>query len=158
MWLVAQTEPKKEQFVGDNIERQGYEYYLPKFREGSKTRLLFPRYVFCRVEGSWRFLTGTFGVISIIAFGERPGVISDGVIAALRAREDEFGFVILPDKTLEAPPLIKGQRILLRSGPFMGYIGLYDGQTSRDRERVLLELLGRKLVVRVNRDDIEVEG
>lgn len=157
MWIVVTTEPKKEQFVGDNIARQKHEYYLPRFVEDGKPKLLFPRYIFCRVEGSWRFLTGTFGVISVISFGERPGIISDDVVEAIRSQEGPDGYVVLPQNP-NTPSLKRGQRIRLRNGPYLGYIGLYDGQTSKDRERVLLELLGRKIVVRVNRDDIEVEG
>ncbi len=157
MWIVAQTEPKKEDFVAESIVRQKHEYYLPRFLEDEKPKLLFPRYVFCRVEGSWSFLTGTFGVTSVISFGTTPGIVPDDVIIALKAREGPDGYVVLPAKD-EAPALVKGQRILLRSGPYLGYIGLYDGQTARDRARVLLELLGRRTVVRVNRGDIEVEG
>lgn len=157
MWIVAKIETKKADFVAESIARQGHEYYLPKYLEGSKTKFLFPGYIFCRVETSWRFLTGTFGVISVISFGERPGIVADAVIEAIRVQEGADGLVVLPENP-NVPRLKKGQRIRLRNGPFLGYIGLYDGQTARDRERVLLELMGRRIVVRVNRDDIEVEG
>lgn len=157
MWIVAKVEPKKEKFVAENIERQKHEYYLPRFRESGKTKLLFPGYIFCRVEGSWRFLSGTFGVIYVISFGERPGVVPDDVIEGMKSQEGPDGFVILPKRD-ELPRLEKGQSVVLLKGAFLGYIGIYDGQTARDRERVLLDLMGRKVVVRVNRQDIEGRG
>jgi transcription antitermination factor NusG len=53
------------------------------------------------------------------------------------------GFVQLP----EAPPppsarvLRKGQRVKIISGPFTGQGGIFQGQTSRQRELILLAAL-----------------
>jgi hypothetical protein len=38
-------------------------------------------------------------------------------------------------------------------GSFRDHIGIYEGQNGKDRERVLLELLGRKVAVECKRAD-----
>lgn len=162
MWIVAKTEPKKEKFVADNIERQGHEFYLPRIKRRISVKHirlepLFPSYIFCNIEESWRFLSGTFGVLYILMFGGKPGRIEDEFIENLRAQEDEHGFVQLPEME-DDPPFDIGQPLRLRSGPFLGYIGLYDGQSARDRERVLLEIMGRTVPVYAKREDLEAGG
>lgn len=153
MWLVAKTEPKKERWVAENIARQGYSYYLPQYKDGKHVKFLFPSYIFCHTNGPWTFLSGTYGVLYVLTFGNKPGIVQDEVIQAIKDQEDEFGYVTIPEDI--PPPLQRGQRVLLRSGPFSGYIGIYEGQSSRDRERILLDLLGGKKVVHVKRDQIE---
>ena len=156
MWLVAKTDVKKENWAATNIEQQGYEYYLPKFKSvlRRRTEILFPGYIFCKTASSWRFLTGTRGVSYVLSFGDKPGTISDDFIQALKQRENAEGFVVLPQED-ERSRFVQGQSVRLRSGPFSGYIGLYDGQLASQRERVLLELMGRTVAVQVSGDDLE---
>jgi transcription antitermination factor NusG len=95
-------------------------------------------------------------VAYLLTSGDRPAVVRDEVISEFQALEDSEGFVVFPEQTIE-PQLQKGQNVRLRKGPFLGYIGLYDGQSAADRERVLLTLLGRDTVIYVSRDDIEAQ-
>jgi transcription antitermination factor NusG len=68
----------------------------------------------------------------------------------IRKREVN-GFVKLPMPDRRLKP---GQKVRIVSGSFAGQIGLYQGQTSRDRERVLLELLGQAVPVELPGKDI----
>lgn len=168
MWLVARTEHRKEGWVEDNIRNQGYDAYVPRYRERmtstgkvrqlARAVLLFPGYIFCYTEGPWRFLSGTRGVRNILMSGDRPGRVPDDFIQALKAQEDEDGFVALPDgpNAVERPKV--GELVRLRAGPFLSYIGIYDGRAAGELERVLLECLGRTTVLRVRLTDIEKAG
>lgn len=165
MWLVARTESRKEYWAKANIENQGYESYIPQYRErvtGSgklriltKTRLMFPGYIFCKTEGAWTFLTGTRGVTQLLMQGNKPGTVPDDVIEALKQQEDNDGFIVLPEHKKEQVRPVRGAKVRLRAGPFLSYIGIYDGQTSADFEKVLLNCFGRHTVLQVRLADIE---
>lgn len=165
MWLVARTDRQKELWAEANIQNQGYTAYLPRYRErmtpSGKVRklpaakLLFPGYIFCYTDGPWTFLTGTRGVTTVLMSGSKPGIVPDDVIAALKSQEDNDGYVMLPNKMQRSDQFERGSKVRLRAGPFLSYIGIYDGRTTADLERVLLNCFGRQTVVRVNLEDIE---
>lgn len=168
MWLVARTAFRKERWALENIQNQGYDAYLPQYRERvtstgklrklSHPRLLFPGYIFCQTEGTWTFLTGTRGVSHVLLSGSKPGTVPDDVITALMLQEDEDGFIALPDGPGEQVRPEIGEKVRLRAGPFLSYIGIYDGRTSGDFERVLLDCFGRKTILKVRLEDIEKAG
>lgn len=168
MWLVARTESRKERWAQENIANQGYEAYLPQYRERitsagkvrvhAHPRLLFPGYIFCRTDGPFVFLTGTRGISQLLMSGSRPGIVPDDLIAALKLQEDEEGFISLPDGPDDVPRPRVGEAVRLRAGPFLSYIGIYDGRSSGDFERVLLECFGRRTVLKVRLEDIEKAG
>ena len=64
---------------------------------------------------------------------------------------DRDGFIKLP----EAPPppvkrkIVVGAKVRIASGPFGGWQGLYSGQSTKDRERILLHVLGGQRVIRI---------
>lgn len=59
----------------------------------------------------------------------------------------------LPKQALNG--LKRGQRVKILRGPFEGKDGLYDGMLGHERERVLLDLLGRFARVELSRNAIE---
>ena len=159
-WVVVRTGANKELWAAQNVVAQGHDYYLPRVLELQRGRgkqgllvakPLFPRYLFVHtVDGQWRFLLGTFGVTGIILTGDTPAFVPDEDIAAVRDREHE-GNVILP-KEPEAGRFKEGQRVRIKSGVFSGQVGIYSGMGSRDREKVLLDYLGRRTSVLIADD------
>jgi transcriptional antiterminator RfaH len=140
---------------GQTIVALEYEAYLPMIRNNAvergiavlRDRPLFPRYLFVRiVNEQWRSLTGTFGVASIIMDGNRPASLPDIAIDQLRARERD-GYVVLPRP--EEITLTPGQAVRVTTGVFEGMVGVYQGMGPAERERVLLNILGRKTTVLV---------
>src|SRR5690606_37023711 len=87
-------------WAAENVERQGYKTYLPlvgeRTRNGLVVRPLFPRYLFVQTNGQWRFLMGTYGVSLLVMDGNKPAVLPDQQLEALRSREDLHGLVELP--------------------------------------------------------------
>lgn len=161
-WIVARTQPKREAWAAENVAKQGYEYYLPRVarapsrKERKRTgelssEPLFPRYLFVRTAGQWRWLTGTFGISSVVVIGTSPAVINDAVIARLRSIEDPDGLVCLPERVKLRP----GQAVDLTGGILAGQKGIYQGDAPHDRVKVLLDYLGRKTTVLVPSGDVE---
>jgi transcriptional antiterminator RfaH len=121
----------------------GYEVFLPLVQTKRAFQPLFSGYLFCRIVDRWRSINSTFGVLCLVRGGDCPARCPDHEIAALKAIT-VGGFVRLPEAPL-APVRRKiavGSRVKITAGPFGGMSGLYQGQSTRERELVLLNVLG----------------
>lgn len=147
------TRPNQESIAAENLRRQAYEHYCPKYlqmpkKQGQKptVRPLFPRYIFVFIEHVWYTLLGTRGISRVLMGDQAPQTIPATIIDALRLREDRQGLV-----SLEQPPkFLPGMKVKASEGPFAGYALVYDGMTSKERVRVLMDLLGRKVPMEVD--------
>jgi transcriptional antiterminator RfaH len=135
-WAVARTLIRRESFAGERLETAGFEIFVPRTRSGP----LFPGYLFVRIENRWRIVDRTMGVLGLIKFGDTPAKCPDGEIAVWRSQMDDHGLVRLPDA---APAgLRRGAKVNV------GVLtAIYAGMTAREREVVLIDLLGRRLAV-----------
>lgn len=158
-WYVVQTQVNGEAKAAQNLLRQGYEIYLPRYlkrrRHARKVdfaaKPLFPRYMFVAVDMAtqrWRSIQSTFGVARLISNGDEPAMVPEGVVAALRAREDEKGFVRLEAR----PDFAPGDKVRVLAGAFMDSAGLFNGMADHDRVSILLDMLGRKVRVLLDAD------
>jgi transcriptional antiterminator RfaH len=158
-WFVVQTQVNGEAKAARNLLRQGYEIYLPRYlkrrRHARKVdfvaRPLFPRYMFVTIDMAtqrWRVIQSTQGVSHLVCNGGEPATVPDGVLGALRAREDERGFV----RTEAKPAFTPGDKVLVLAGAFMDNAGLFDGMDDHDRVAILLDMLGRKVRVHLDAD------
>ncbi|MDR3466456.1 MAG: transcriptional activator RfaH [Xanthobacteraceae bacterium] len=158
-WYVVQTQPNGEAKAALNLRRQGFEVYLPRYlkerRHARKVdvtaRPLFPRYLFVAIDTAtqrWRAIQSTFGVARLVSNGDEPACVPDGVVHAIRAREDGRGFVALDLKPAFAP----GDRVRVVAGAFMDSAGLFGGLADHHRVSILLEMLGRKVRVLLDAD------
>jgi transcriptional antiterminator RfaH len=161
-WYVAYTRPRMEQTALFNLERQGFEAYLPLFKacrnsaEGLQTafEVMFPRYVFVRPAGARQSVStvaSTRGVCSLVRFGVQLAQVSLEVVEGIRAFEAERNRA-----NLEAiSPIQPGARVRLRKGGFRGLEGLVVS-VARQRVTFLLELLGRQKQVTVGHGELEL--
>lgn len=158
-WYVVQTQVNSEARAEQNLLRQGYEVYLPRYlkrrRHARKVDLmakpLFPRYMFVAIDMAtqrWRSIQSTFGVSRLVTNGDDPAMVPEGVVHALRAREDDKGFIRLDSKPAFAP----GDKVRVLAGAFMDSAGLFSGLADHDRVSILLEMLGRKVRVLLDAD------
>lgn len=165
-WLVATTQPHREAWAAENVIRQGFEVYLPKFIKRSsiekrrvgvhKVQFLFPGYLFVCTTGLWRFLLGTFGVNGVVTNGEAPALLPHHVMGQLFSREDEDGFIRLPGEKSAGPsPFSPGQQVRIVKGPFAGRMGMWEGSTKQEREQILLDVLGGKSKILIDREALE---
>lgn len=158
-WYVVQTQVNGETKAALNLLRQGYEIYLPRHlkrrRHARKVdfvaRPLFPRYLFVAVNivtQRWRSIQSTFGVSHLVTNGNEPATVPEGIVAALKAREDAAGFV----KMDTSPKFASGDKVRVLTGVFMDSAGIFDGMVDRDRVAILLEMLGGKVRVHLDAD------
>ena len=160
-WYVVQTHVHAESKAAAHLVRQGYEIYLPRYlkRRRHARRVenvpapLFPRYLFVGFDlqaARWRSIQSTQGVSHLVCNSNEPAMLPGSVIAELRAREDERGFIRLNLQPLYAP----GDKVRVVDGVFGDSLGLFEGMADRDRVAILLDLLGRKVRVVLDRESV----
>jgi transcription antitermination factor NusG len=158
-WAVGQTVTGRESFAADRLEDAGFTVFLPRTRSRERKKIIavFPGYLFVMVENRWRAIESTIGIIGLIMAGDHPARCPDLEIERLKSAQMRNGLIKLPK-----PPsakhkltLLHGDFVRILSGPFRGYNALYDGQTAKERERVLLDLLGRRVPLELT-DDVQI--
>ncbi|WP_298258689.1 transcriptional activator RfaH [Bradyrhizobium sp.] len=158
-WYVVQTQANGEAKAAQNLLRQGYEIYLPRYlkprRHARKidffAKPLFPRYLFVAIDMAtqrWRSIQSTYGVSHLVTNGNEPAAVPAGVLSALKAREDAKGFVKIDAR----PKFAHGDKVRVRAGVFVDSAGLFDGMEDRDRVAILLDMLGGKVRVHLDAD------
>ena len=153
-WTLVVTQPNKEKLAVQNILNQGFECYLPLYREKivkngvaqDVARVLFARYIFCKVKQQWACLTGTYGVSALLMEGLSPKVVPQKIIDQIKQREDKQGFVVLDDDE----ELKKGKPVQITKGIFKDTIGIYQGMSTDERAIVLFKMLGSEREVKIN--------
>jgi transcriptional antiterminator RfaH len=154
-WVAARSVFGHERLAHESVAVAGFEIFAPRTRTlvGSRWRTvpLFGNYFFVRIEERWRAIERALGVASVVRFGMEPARVPDQEIGKLFMRADPDGII-----RLDPPPFIHksipvGAKVRVISGPLKGFEGLYLGQSARDRERVLLEVLGAKRPVELAR-------
>ena len=128
----------------------GYQTYCPRIKERGAVRVLFPGYLFVTAAAGWYTARWTVGVVGLIGLeGCEPARIADAEIGGIRAREKN-GLVVLA----AAPGLQRGDRVLIKRGPFSDHLGLFEGQMPHERVAVLLTLFGAQRRIELPKGDI----
>ena len=148
-WAVVQCESQRETAVCLLLGRMTLPTYFPRIRLRKRIVGLFPGYVFCQIGPQFYPVMWTPHVIRLLMAGDRPAKLGDEIISSIR-RLEHRGLVKLPQPARLRP----GQPVKVIRGSFQGLLGLYDGQSSKDRERVLLDLLGRKVRIELSAADV----
>ena len=148
VWIAVATHPNAEGQAVQNLKRQGYECYCPythvsrRHARRSETvkRPFFPGYLFVRLDRTrdqWRPIMYSRGVRTVVRFGEELGIVPQGVVESLLAKEEDGG--------LKPPPAAErlevGQRTSLHGTLFDGFVCTVLSIEPRDRVCVLLELM-----------------
>jgi transcription antitermination factor NusG len=148
-WAVAVTVTGRESFAADQLKRTGgFNSFLPKTKSRSengtwRVESLFPGYLFVRVVERWHSIAWTNGVTRLIMAGDHPARCPDAEITKIRRAIDGNGLVRLPPAN-RPPKCVAGQPVRILTGSFRGLTAIYAGMSAREREIVLLDLLGQK--------------
>lgn len=156
-WFAVFTLPNKEALARQELHNQGFEVFLPlrlktvrhARRTTTRRASIFSRYLFVRLDpkrARWRSINGTRGVALLVGFGDEPTPIPRGVVEALIAACDARGVMHFEDK------LRPGQTVRLAAGPFAEFVGTLGKLDGLEAVHVLLDLMGRHVLVRVRRD------
>ena len=155
-WFVVLTKPHMEERAVRNLQKQGFETYLPRYRKRVRharkvqtvLRPLFPNYLFVHLDldaQRWHCINSTFGVASLVPYAQAPSPVPPHVIDAIQQREDSQGAVGLAPDGLK-----RGDKVRIRDGALLDCHGLFDEVSDDKRVFLLLNILGRE--VRVTTD------
>lgn len=136
VYLVT-TRVGAERSTSDRLKRSGVRAYAPRVLVGQREEALFPGYLFVWVTDQWLQVRRTEGVIEFVMMGDRPIPVPQVIVEAIRASESEYGYVTF------GPKFRVGQSVRLVD--HLGSVGIVVGQAPRQRVRVLLALLGRRI-------------
>ena len=146
-WFIAKIKPNSYTSAIQNLERQGFEIFLPQMeitqRQQNKFVIknvfVFPGYMFVSFDPriiAWNKINSTYGVSKILGFNNKPSEISSDLILELKARY-EININITQNETLQ-----KGDAIKFCSGPFTDLIAKVESVDENKRIWVLLEAMG----------------
>lgn len=163
-WYAVNSQPRKEGMALENLERQGFESWLPLVarsvrkngRWATKVEPLFARYLFVNVDVAAQDISpirSTLGCIGLVRQGGLPVPVPVGVVEALQDSVDpETGLHRLSE--IGAPVFQRGDRVRILGGPFEGLEGVFQCATAEARAMVLLKMLGSVASVRLNQHDL----
>lgn len=97
-YLVVHSHPQAETWASAELQRRGYQTYLPMMAVRRRDRVirshfhtintpLFPRYLFVRNPGHWTPILYCPGVHQIVMMDGKPGIVATAAISALQAAE-----------------------------------------------------------------------
>ncbi len=153
-WLVAQIKPNSNDTAFRNLERQGFQTFMPKIKATTikenkfinKEVFVFPGYAFIGVDlqnSYWTKINSTYGVSKLLSFNNRPSEVPLDLIVELKKRFQDNINPIINVK------LKRGDIIKFNTGPFADLVTKIESVNSKKRINVLLEIMGgvRKLEI-----------
>ena len=146
-WFIIQIKPNSYNIAIQNLERQGFEIFLPKMEITQRQKKLFivksvyvfPGYMFVSFEPyviTWTKINSTYGVSKILTFNKKPAVISSDLILELKNRYE------INNNPRQKEKLQKGDSIKFYAGPFADLIAKVENVDEKNRIWILLEAMG----------------
>ena len=161
-WYVVHTKIRQEALAMTNLNRQGFECYMPmlkmeKMRRHKATLVeepMFPRYLFIRLDTSgsgpsWSPIRSTLGVSQLVRFGGQPAVVDSKLIELLRTREQ----VGQPERLFKA-----GEKVVVADGPFVGIEAIFKTADAESRSMILLDMLSKPVAMRIETASLRRAG
>jgi len=163
-WFCVRSRPKHEHIAAAHLRKMDdVEVFLPRiqFKRGARrgmvwaTEALFPGYLFAGFDWqiSLRRVQSAHGVQGVVHFGEHWPVIPEGIIADLRQ------LMGTSDLHTISPEFSPGDAVQITEGTLRGLRAVVSHvMPSRERVAVLMELLGRQIMVEIKTPAIIKEG
>ena len=161
-WYLVHTRPRQEKVAQANLERQGYECYLPQMRierirrrkADIATEPMFPRYLFIRLDTgdqakSWSPIRSTLGVSQLVYFGAQAAKVDEALVGLLRQREQA-----MPTEAM----FTTGDAVIITEGPFVGIEAIYQTTDAERRAFILLEFLNKPVSMRIDAGHLRKAG
>lgn len=153
-WFAVRVRSNQERVVAAYLRSRGYEEFSPSYkierhwsdRKKEIDRLIFPGYVFCRLDPAVRLpVLQAPGVVDLVSFGKSPAPIPDREIEAIR-RMVQSGLLVMPWPYLEL-----GNSVLIERGPLAGIEGILEEVKGKCRLIISVNLLQRSVSAEVER-------
>lgn len=166
MWNVLHAAPNCEPQVCKFLGLHGIEGYAPQFPRPPRTkpgsvrdrrhRWVFPGYVFFKIGdgfSQWDLIRWAPGVRRMLQEDGGPATVDDSVIDRVRFRLAERSL------TPNHPRLRKGQPVVIESGPLRMVDAIFERNLdASERVQVLVQLLGRQLMVELDAAIVQAAG
>ena len=145
-WFIAQIKPNSYKSAIQNLERQGFETFLPKIEKTQRQKnkfivnnvYVFPGYIFVCFDPdiiSWTKINSTYGVLKVLAFNKKPSEIPSDLVAQLKLRYE------INCNPPRKEKLQKGDSIKFYTGPFADLIAKVENVDENNRIWVFLEVM-----------------
>jgi transcriptional antiterminator RfaH len=142
-WFAVNTKPRNEDRAASNLVAGGIEVLAPKlklrkFKNGRFVEVIeqmFPNYIFVKFHplDEFRLVKYTRGVKTIVHFGNKIIPIREELIDFIRSR------LVDGVATIQKKSFKKGEKILIKDGPFKGLSGIFEKELE-GKERVMILL------------------
>ena len=156
-WYAVWTRSRHEQRVREQLERKGFDSFLPTITRWSRWKdrkkqvdwPLFPGYCFARLNLNDRVsVLKCSGVVNIVSFNGDIAAIPDREIESIRQ-------LIETDLQFDPCPLIReGMLVEVMHGPLRGVVGRLVRKGSHARLILSVELIGQGVSVEVDAADV----
>lgn len=153
-WYLVYTKPRQESVALENLERQNFNVYLPRYKKlkkPTKTSLtqdisvvrepLFARYLFVQPthpEQSLSTVQYTRGVVCMVRFGTHLASVPQQLIEDIRAFEQTREEASID----EISPLKPGTRVRLNQYSGLEHLEGLVQSSSAKRVTILMEIMG----------------
>jgi transcription antitermination factor NusG len=156
-WYAIWTRSRHEQAVREQLERKGYEAFLPTIARWSRWKdrkkkidwPLFPGYCFARFEARERLpILKCSGVVRIVGVEGDITAIPDFEIDGIRR-------LVETDLQFDPCPLIReGMMVEVVHGPLKGVVGRLLRKGAHARLVLAVDLIGQAVSVEVDASDV----
>ena len=163
IWSLLYTKPKEEQRAKINLERQGFEVFLPMIdkEEGKKSltkvssvHFMFPRYLFVKIdirESNWISINSTRGVSNLVLFGGKIATVPENIILYLQQITNKDDIFRQQTQMVE---FNKGDNLIIQGGILKGMKGIFLSKNGKERVRILLQTFSKPLTIDLSSEDI----
>ena len=142
-WYVVHAKPRSEARALENLERQGFEVFLPmitlqkvrRAKLATITEPMFSRYLFLRTTPSMQGLSvvrSTMGVSQLVRFGQVAAKVPHAWVEAMRTQP------LLKESLFKS-----GDKVVLAEGMLKGLEAIYVQPDGELRAMVLINLISR---------------
>ena len=162
-WFILQFKSNSHHLAAKNLDRQGFETFLPLHETTSRrlsrfintSKPLFPGYMFIRfdkAESEWHKINSTYGVSRLITFNSHLKSIPTKFVDHLMKRYDLSG------KLIPIQKLKKGDHVTVLKGPFANFIATVEKYEADQRIWILMDLMGRKTKTQTPSDNLTLSN
>ena len=162
-WFILQFKSNSHHQASKNLNRQGFETFLPLHDTTSRklsrfvntSKPLFPGYMFVkfdRAETEWHKINNTYGVSRLITFNSLLKSIPTKFIDGLMRRYDLSG------KLLPIQKLKEGDQVAILNGPFANLIATVEKYEADHRIWILMDLMGRRAKIQAPSDALKLSN
>lgn len=155
-WYLIQCKSRQDERAEENLLRQGYSCYRPKYRRQRLVRgirqtleeSLFCGYLFIQLglEENWAPLRSTRGLLRVVGFGGKPLAIDGRIIYQLQQRACTA--------VVGRPFLSPGEKVRIAGGPFAEIEAIFQSMSGDERVVLLLNFLHREQKIHMPLDNI----